>query len=164
MASDEKDGFYVRNGILKQFASTWKMLRKAIENVPEEYWYRTDKDWTFSYNVYHIIETQEFYMRNDPEGMEWGKLLRGAIDDEKIPNEKKYPSKEVLIEYSEKMEKEITEFLNKITLEELIQKDGFKWFDSIHDKLLYLLRHNAHHLGELGRMLREWDCERMRWQ
>ncbi|HUT81013.1 MAG TPA: DinB family protein [Candidatus Bathyarchaeia archaeon] len=164
MTTNDKQGIWISSGLLSQFASTWKMLRKAIENVPDEYWYTTNKEWTYSYTAYHIIETQEFYLRNDPEGMVWGKLLGGDIKNENIPAVEKYPSKIILIDYLEKIEQEITEYLKNISYEELVQKDGFKWFSSVFEKLLYLLRHNAHHLGELGRMLREWDCERMRWQ
>ncbi|MBN1330562.1 MAG: DinB family protein [Candidatus Heimdallarchaeota archaeon] len=164
MDSNGKQETCISNGLLSQFASTWKMLKQAINIIPDEYWYMTNKEWTYSYTVYHIIETQEFYLRNDPEGMQWGRLLGGEIDNENIPAEEKYPSKAVIIDYMEKIETKIIEHLQNISNEQLFQKDGFKWFSSVFEKLLYLLRHNAHHLGELGRMLREWDCERMRWQ
>ena len=45
-----------------------------------------------------------------------------------------------------------------------MKKDDFGWFESIFEKLVYLLRHNAHHIGELARTLREWDCERIKWR
>lgn len=136
---------------------------EAIDNCPDECWYGTDKDWNFSRTVYHIIETQEFYIRNTPEGMVWGKLL---VDKENkdTPPEEIYPEKAVLLEYLNDIGNQIKDYLKIITKEELLEKDGFKWFSSIFEKLLYLLRHNAHHLGELGRMLREWNCERMHWQ
>ncbi|MHA1211110.1 MAG: DinB family protein [Candidatus Heimdallarchaeota archaeon] len=163
MSPKEKHAIWISSGLLSQFASTWKMLEKAIEKVPDEYWYGTDKGWSYSKTVHHIIETQEFYLRDDPEGMIWGKLLK---DDKKstTSDEEKYPIKEILIDYQKTMESKITDYLKAISYEKLLEKDGFKWFSSVFEKLLYLLRHNAHHLGELGRMLREWDCERMRWQ
>ncbi|NHJ84126.1 MAG: DinB family protein [Asgard group archaeon] len=157
------EAIWLTSGLLTQFTSTWKMLMEAIDNCPDECWYGTDKDWNFSRTVYHIIETQEFYIRNTPEGMVWGKLL---VDKENkdTPPEEIYPEKAVLLEYLNDIGNQIKDYLKIITKEELLEKDGFKWFSSIFEKLLYLLRHNAHHLGELGRMLREWNCERMHWQ
>lgn len=163
MVDDNKVHIWIASGLLTQFNSTWKMLKKAIENVPDEYWYGTDKDWNYSRTVYHIIETQEFYIRNTPEGMVWGKLL-GDITNKDATAEEKYPNKEKLLQYLLEMEEKITLHLKNIKYEELIAKDYFKWFSSVFEKLLYLLRHNAHHLGELGRMLREWECTRMKWQ
>ncbi|NHJ40057.1 MAG: DinB family protein [Asgard group archaeon] len=161
--TDEKPGIWITSAILSQFSSTWKMLREAIDNCPDEYWYGTDKDWSYSRTVYHIIETQEFYLRESPEGMVWGKLLE-EISKSDSETDTIYPSKDILLDYLEKIEKSITEYLKDIKFENLIIKDGFKWFSSVIEKLLYLLRHNAHHLGELGRMLREWECKRMKWQ
>jgi hypothetical protein len=62
------------------------------------------------------------------------------------------------------MELKITDFLKNINYDQLVSKDDFKWFSSVFEKLLYLLRHNQHHLGELSRMLREWECTRVKWQ
>ncbi|MHA1743933.1 MAG: hypothetical protein ACTSV6_06755, partial [Candidatus Heimdallarchaeota archaeon] len=66
--------------------------------------------------------------------------------------------------YLKEIEEKVSTYLKTLSFEQLLEKDGFKWFSSIFEKLLYLLRHTAHHLGELGRMLREWDCKRMKWQ
>jgi uncharacterized damage-inducible protein DinB len=161
--TDDKCGVWIANGLLAQFSSTWKMLHEAIENCPDEYWYGIDKDWNYSRTVYHIIETQEFYFRDTPEGMEWGKLLVDK-DNPEAPTNNIYPAKDVLLAFQGDLEIQIREYLKTVSLDDLITKDGFKWFSSVFEKLLYLLRHNAHHLGELGRMLREWECERMKWQ
>ena len=163
MVNKEKKGIWITNGLLSQFSSSWAMLKQAIENCPDEYWYGTDKDWNFSRTVYHIIETQEFYMRNSPDGMVWGKLL-GDTENKDLSVKTVYPSKGILIGSLEEINKQITKYLKRIEFENLLQKDDFKWFSSIFEKLLYLLRHNAHHLGELSRMLREWNCKRMKWQ
>lgn len=163
MPSEEKEGFLITRGLLSQFASTWRMLQQAIENCPDKYWYRTDKDWNFSRTIYHIIETQEFYIRSTPEGMVWGKLL-GDLDNKTLSADEIYPAKDILLNYLEDLQKQINDYLITISINELLNKDGFKWFNSVFEKLLYLLRHNAHHLGELGRMLREWDSPRMKWQ
>jgi uncharacterized damage-inducible protein DinB len=150
------------DGLLSQFKSTWIMLREAIDKVPEEFWCLTEHDWSYSKTVYHIIETQEFYLRDTPKGMEWGKLLKKQETQMKESKES-YLSKKVLLEYLEDTKQTIVNYFNIVSYDNLFAKDGFDWFDSVFQKLLYLLRHNAHHLGELGRMLREWECNRMKW-
>ena len=149
--------------LLSQFQSSWNMLRQAIDKVPEGIWNKTDNDWTFSNTVYHIIATQEFYFRDMPEGMGWGRLYGDSKYKADDP-EKYYPSKAVLLEYEGRLEGEISEFFSSIDDSDLERDDGFReWLHNVHVKLLYLLRHNAHHIGELARMLREWDAERVSW-
>jgi uncharacterized damage-inducible protein DinB len=163
LMTKEKDTVWITSGLLSQFVNTWNMLREAIANVPDEFWYGTEHDWNYALTVYHIIETQEFYLGDNPKEMVWGKLL-GKKDNEEATAQDKYPSKESLLDYLAEIEERIQEYLKHVTLTQLLEKDGFKWFSSIFQKWLYLLRHNAHHLGELGRMLREWECKRMKWQ
>ena len=149
--------------LVSQFQSSWNMLSQAIDNVPEGCWNRTYNDWTFSDTVYHIISTQEFYFRDTPEGMGWGRLY-GDPKYEADDPEKYYPSKAVLLEYQGRLEGEISEFFDTKDDSDLERNDGFKeWLPNVHVKLPYLLRHNAHHIGELARMLREWDAERVGW-
>lgn len=152
------------NAILSQFKLNWKMLQQAINTVPEEYWNMGQNEWTYSDTIYHIIITQEFYFRDTPKGMEWGKLY-GKPEDKINKPEQYYPSKEVLIEYQTRLEKQITEYLEALSDDDLKKSDGFKkHLPNIHVKLLYLLRHNSHHIGEITRMHREWELERIIWQ
>ena len=95
--------------------------------------------------------------------MVWGKLMPNK-EKKDITPEELYPSKITMMDYQREMEEKVTEYLKDLTNDDLQTKDGFMWFNSIFEKLTYLLRHNAHHLGELGRMLRAWDAERMKWQ
>ena len=94
--------------------------------------------------------------------MEWGKLIK-EINIEKKPPEEVYPSKEILMKYLNDVKDQVTNYLKEVKFEELLEKDDFKWFGSVFEKLLYLLRHNAHHIGELARMLREWECDKVKW-
>jgi len=160
--TNEQQHTWINSALLKQFTSTWRMLQKAIENVEPTRWAVTEKDWSFAKTAYHILETQEFYIRDSPEGMVWNKMLKTI--KEKGKEKTILPTKEQLLTYLEEIEGKVTSYLKELTFEQLAMQDGFKWFNSILEKLLYLLRHNAHHLGELGRMLREWDNKRMKWQ
>jgi hypothetical protein len=95
--------------------------------------------------------------------MGWGRMYGDPKYKADDP-EKYYPSKAVLLEYQGRLESEIAEYIGTIDDSDLEKNDGFKeWQPNVHVKLLYLLRHNAHHIGELARMLREWDAERVSW-
>jgi len=162
MESDEKKIVWITSGILSQFSSTWKMLRNAIENAPDEYWYGKNHDWNYSRTLYHIVETQRFYIRDSPEGMKWGKLLKELATDD-TPQDEVYPPRVILMDFLEKTEVEVRNYIKGLTFEKLLEKDDFKWFSSVFEKLLYLMRHNQHHIGELARMLRDWGCDRVKW-
>ncbi|TFG25941.1 DinB family protein [Candidatus Thorarchaeota archaeon] len=152
-------------GLLRQYQSSWKMLRNAIENVPDEKWHDGSEDWYFSLSAYHIVETMEFYMNDDPDVMNWGS--RAGFDWDNVKDKQKdvLPkiSKKLVMTYLDEMEKRFTQTINSMTTEKIESKDGFHWFDSIFEKLLYLLRHNMHHNGELSRTLRDWGCKRSKW-
>lgn len=162
MSKDEAVNWISRD-LLKQFTSTWNMLGETIYNVTDENWYLTENEWTFAGIVCHILETQEFYFGSEPEEMVWGKYYGDKSKIEDAPGEY-FPSKDNMIKLQAELEQLITKKLRGLSNEDLKKKDGFKWFNSIYEKLTYLLRHNAHHLGELGRMLRAWELEHMKWQ
>ena len=57
-----------------------------------------------------------------------------------------------------------TTYLESLTDGDLAESDGFlSHLPNIHVKLLYLLRNNAHHIGEIARMHREWGVVRINW-
>ena len=64
----------------------------------------------------------------------------------------------------EELKENTSNLLEKISIEELNNQEGFPWFESVLEKLLYLLRHNSVHLGELAKTLRDNDFERMIWK
>ena len=152
--------------LLNQFQDKWRMLKQTIEKIPEEKIHNGKGDWTYSWNIYHIIETADFYIRDTHEDMVWGK--RAGVDwdkdsKDKIIEKKTEITKDFLLDYIEEIDKKIIDVLTNLSDEDLMKKDGFYWFDTILDKLIYLLRHNHHHIGELALALREWDCERVSW-
>ncbi|MHA1408680.1 MAG: DinB family protein [Candidatus Heimdallarchaeaceae archaeon] len=152
--------------LLRQFQGSWRMLRAAIESVPEEQWHDGKDQWLFSWTVYHIIETADYYSRSYKEGMKWGKVA--DIDwendrEEEIEEKQKKVTKELVLAYLAEIEPIIERDLKETTDEDFLKKDGFSWFHSKYEKLIYLLRHSTHHIGELAKTLRDWDCERIKW-
>jgi uncharacterized damage-inducible protein DinB len=165
MSKDETKSSF-GDALSKQFKSKWIMLIDALSKCPEESFHDGIGDWSFSYTIYHIIETAEFYIRNSPDGMKWGS--RAGFDwnndsKETISKMKKKLAKELLLEYLEEIQNRINQFLKEKTDKDLLKQDDFHWFDSIYEKLVYLLRHNSFHIGELAKTLREWETDRIKW-
>lgn len=157
----------IAEALARQFKGMWNMLCQAIENVPDKNWAQgtEDKSWFYSLRVFHIIETADFYSRDTPEGMEWGKRL-GIIEWwKKISHEEaaKKLQKADMLDYLKQLEQRIDRGLRRHSVESLQKGDGFHWFHSILEKYEYLLRHNTFHLGELALRLREWGSERIKW-
>ncbi|MFW9910471.1 MAG: DinB family protein [Candidatus Thorarchaeota archaeon] len=153
------------NGLHRQFTSSCKMLRNAIESVPEEKWHEGSEGWFFSLTAYHAVETMDFYLRNTPEGMKWGGRAGYDWDKSKDTRTDILPkiTKEIVMAYLEETEDKLNDIFNSWDTKKLNAKDDFKWFPSVFERMTYLLRHNMHHIGELSKTLRDWKCERVKW-
>ena len=152
--------------LLNQFQGKWAMLIDALSKCPEDRFHDGIGEWSYSYVVYHIIETADFYIRNNPDEMKWGSKAGydwNTDSKETIEKKKKEISKALLLEYLEEVDKKVIDFLKDKSDKDLLKKDDFHWFASIYEKLVYLLRHNSFHVGELAKTLREWECNRIKW-
>jgi uncharacterized damage-inducible protein DinB len=140
------------------------MLDDALKGITEEKWLTEIDGWTYADVIYHILNTQEFYIRDTPKGMKWGELY-GSPELKNSKPMDYYPKKETLLKYLEEVKNSLRNYLLSIKDEDLYNSDGFKeHLSSIHKKLLYLLRHNAHHLGELALMHRINNLEKVEWE
>ena len=151
------------DSILSQFESTWRMLDQALQGVDDGSWLKAVNGWTYGDVVYHILITQEFYIRDSPKGMEWGGLY-GDPELKDTSPEEYYPDRETLIGYRDRVKQSVEAYLRSLSDEDLYESDGFEdHLSNVHKKLIYLLRHNAHHLGELTLMHRTIDLDRVKW-
>jgi hypothetical protein len=98
--------------------------------------------------------------------MEWGKKAEISWEtDSEITRHEKIAKirKGDCVNYLKEMESRLTDILASATESELLEKDDFRWFSSKYEKLLYLLRHNMHHIGELNKALRDSEQARIKW-
>jgi hypothetical protein len=165
--------------LVKQFESSWLMLRQCIENVPDDKWSvglkiidkpwaeaKGENIWYYSDRVYHIIQTVEYYTNDDPKTMKWGGRIGGIEWRKESPEETAARiKKDDMIEYIEETEKKLRKKLRSFSESDLFDSDGFsEWQDSRFAKFLYTMRHSMWHIGELSRAHREYDCKRISWQ
>jgi len=142
------------------------MLNQAIEKSTDSLW-SAGGEWMYSMNVYHIIETVEFYGKNSPKDMEWGK--RAGINwkedsQQEIAKKKSMITKEQMKDYLDDIKLWFSGILAGSSGAVLFEKDDFSWFNSKLEKYIYSLRHSMHHIGELNKTLRDNDLERIEWQ
>ncbi|MFW9802739.1 MAG: hypothetical protein ACFFFC_08820 [Candidatus Thorarchaeota archaeon] len=162
-----------------QFDSSWDMIRQAIMNVPDEKWSTgligRGEPWLepeemnieyYSYVVLHLIESADFYSRDDPNNMKWGSAIGGIDWKNETPQETASRiSKEAMLDYAKKIESQLTKKLDSLSIEDLLEQDGFsKSYPNRLAKYLSLMRHTMFHIGELARVLRNYGCERLSWE
>lgn len=141
------------------------MLEAAMASVTDDKWHSGVGKWHFSLTAYHVVETAQFYMSSDPDAMKWGARAgygwREGIDIEKeiLPK----LTRDLVRAYLEETRGRLAGVLKSMSAEDLLKKDGFYWFGSVLERLVYLLRHTAHHIGELIKTLRDWDCDSVKW-
>ena len=152
-------------GLIRQYQSSWKMLRNAVENIPDERWHDGSEGWFFSLTAYHFVETMEFYMYDNPDSMKWGARAGYTWTDTTDIEKDIVPkiTKKLVLTYLDEMEEHVTKTISSMDSKKLESKDKFHWFESVFEKYVYLLRHNMHHNGELSRTLRDWGCKRSKW-
>lgn len=155
------------------------MLRQAIKNVPDESWsagldhrYGSWVDtevmniWYYSYVVLHLIESADFYSRDDTDDMVWGGAIGGIDWKKESPHvTASRIAKKDMLKYLAKIESVLEAKLNSFSDKDLLESDGFaKSHPNRFSKFLYLMRHTMYHLGELARVLRNCNCERLKWE
>ena len=165
--------------LIEQYERSWKMLQQAIEKVPDENWTASvvtvEKPWSeteglnvwyFSNEVFHTIQTVEFYTYDKPDDMKWGQRIGGIDWKTESPEvTASRITKKDMLKYLEEAKSGFNDKLRSLSEDEFFESDGFeRWQSSRLAKYIYTLRHSMWHIGELGRALREWDCERISWQ
>lgn len=156
----------IAESILRQFFKGLEMTKVAIENVPDSKWNEGPEKWYFSQTAYHIVETLDFYLRDDHEGMVWGKRAGYSWTDDIDVKKDILPKipKELALTYITEVEEKLSSILTNLSDKDLLKKDGFHWFSCILEKLQYALRHSAQHCGELSLALRTWDSPHVKWK
>lgn len=149
-----------------QFEQSFDMLEQAITTVSLDDWTQGDGEWFFSFRIYHIIETIDFYTLDSPKLMEWGARAgfdwntTDSIEIDIIP----LITRKLIENYLSEMIAKLKKYLLRYDDSHLLQNDEFTWFVNIFEKMIYLLRHTVYHIGELHKALRDFGGVRAIWQ
>jgi hypothetical protein len=140
--------------IQSQFLATLEMLKRAVEQCPDDMWADPQPKNKFWHIVFHALVYTHFYLHpTDGNFVAWEKhrdqvVSLGPADH---PNTANPYSKKDMLEYLDFCQKQVKE---KIASSDLVAESGFNWlpFNTL-EKHLYNLRHTQLHTGEL--------CERL---
>ncbi len=154
----------IANEIAEQFRRQWKTVMHACEVVPEDQWKAGDIDYLVPVRqIYHIVFTTDMYI-NDMSYESYKPHRRYTIDWEGGALDDLPTLDEIKVEIAA-MESKLSGWIEAKGDEGLLaEEDGYPWVGKTKlSRLLYLLRHNQCHIGELNSELRRRELARAEW-
>lgn len=158
----------VHTVLVQELNGSCDMVKLSIENMDDNIWSEKKNEWSYVNNLYHIINTIEFYCQDGPNDLkEKGSLgiNEHGLSKEEVKKKIEEEPKEFYLDYLEKARKQLIEKINRYSMDELFRPDDFsEWgFTSRFHKYSYTLRHTVFHTGELNKTLRDLQKTRIKW-
>ncbi len=148
-----------------QFRRTFEMWKEEIRNIPAKEWRKGDVEYlTPARHLCHLIVTADYYLSNkSPEEYDWNCYFGG---DWEAMAENELPAKSTALRKLSDFEEVMLAKLAKLNDEDLLEKERQSpWTgENLAGKLLYLLRHCQHHVGEMHAELRRRGIKRASWR
>jgi hypothetical protein len=139
--------------IQSQFLATLEMLKKAIQQCPEQIWADPKPKNEFWHIAFHSLFFAHFYLQPTEADFDAWHKHRDVVSlspSDDLNSVKPYTKAEIL-EYLAFCQKQVIE---KVASSNLAAESGFHWLPfNTHEKHLYNIRHVQLHTGEL--------CERL---
>lgn len=160
---DEYPATSIGEALIEAFKLIWEMYDEALATVPEEHWRAGEIDYLIpARQVYHAVETADFYSGASPNDFPWGQRFDcGCFDS---PPEE-LPTREQAREYHDEVRMKVTDWIRDLDAPEILAREkSFPWTGSVVlGRALYLLGHYRQHFGELNAELRRRGLPRIKW-
>ncbi|MCW3990736.1 MAG: DinB family protein [Candidatus Bathyarchaeota archaeon] len=153
----------IGEALLEAFRLIWEMYDDALENIPGEHWRTGEIDYLIpARQVYHAVETADFYSGANPNVFSWGQRFDGGCFD--YPPEG-LPTREQAREYHDEVRVKVTDWIRGMDAPGISAREkSFPWTGSVVlGRALYLLGHYRQHFGELNAELRRRGLPRIKW-
>ena len=152
----------VSESIIAQFKRALTMFKEAVLAFPESEWKIGDTNYLRPAGVgYHVVETIEFYVGDQPAGVfKFG--ARFGVDWEASESEK-FPTQKQLLEYLDEVWRSAEAWMsvNDLTQPEKL----FSWTGkTLLSRMGYLLRHIQHHTAEMALELTRRGYQAPQWK
>jgi uncharacterized damage-inducible protein DinB len=151
--------------IEEQFRRAFGMWKEEIGNIPAKEWRRGEIDYLVpARHLCHLIVTADYYLgRKSPEEYDWNCYFGGDWEELKTS---RLPRKSDALKKLSEFEEVMMSRFAALTDEDLWKKETQSpWTGkTLAGKLLYLLRHSQHHVGEMHAELRHRGIKRARWR
>ena len=150
-----------------QFEMVFKLVEQAIDHGDAALWGSIDDGWSYAYRLFHLLESIDFYLHDQPQGFVFGGRL--GVNSREMPREEYLKligsqNKNLFAKYLDEI-RTATKLMLKLEPQILQSQDKFsEWgFKSRQHKFNYVLMHSTYHLGELSYHLKLHDMEHMKW-
>ncbi len=142
-----------------QFVRSWLMLRDAVERFPAEQWYaETCPDMAPARRAYHLVYWADAYSRRSVPEV-------GDVPDPDDPDISRLPDQAGLLAYAERTAARIDDLLRGGSAARLLAPYRTRRTGAcLYERLIYVLRHNLQHYGELQTLLRLQGLEPGGWR
>ena len=146
------------------FERQFSTLKGVFSKTNDEAWSNDDqrlkgvRQW-----LYHVLETIEFYFGGKTASdFEWSSRFGGDWEDaESISRITRSQMEQYIVEVERTVKKAIEGFDDDILL---APESTHTWTGkSVLGKMIYLIRHNQQHIGDINRVLRVCGCEPLDW-
>ena len=150
--------------ITSQFGNAWDMLEKAMRNFTENQWRSGDCHHFIPARLaYHAIETVDYYLRDDLTAFKWG--WRFGVDWQGA-SPSQLPDLRSTLSYLHETRRQGATWVANLGDDGLLGPDETFHTEGIShlDRVLYVLRHTHHHVGEICGELRKRKRPRPPWK
>ena len=150
--------------VIESFSLIWGMVEESIQSIPEEEWNTGDLQYlTPSRLILHILETEDFYTGDTPEGFPWG--YRFNCDWQEAPSDK-IPVQLQMLDYFNETRDKTRVWITGLGSSGLLTKESdYPWTGTTKlGRALYILSHDRQHLGEVNAELRRRGLPRAKWR
>jgi len=142
-----------------QFARSWAMLRDVVARFPEQAWYQEALTGMVpARRAYHLVYWADAYQRRartEPAG---------ALDPDEA-DVRLLPTQADLLAHADEVAARMDQLLRSSSAGKLLAPYRTRRTGAhLYERLIYVLRHNMEHIGELQAMLRALGREPADWR
>lgn len=151
----------IKQSLSNQMGASIDMLEDSILLCPNEHW---DTERKFWYQAFHVLFFLDYYLSAEPRTFTPPKPFTESEFEDRMP-ERVYTKPELLkyLQFCREKCKNLIENLSEKQLETRWINSSGSMNYSIHEILLYNLRHVQHHVAQLNLHLRQSINDAPEW-
>ena len=157
-----------------QFYRTYRMWKEELNSIPSRDWNKCIDDYLHpSRQLIHILQAIDCYTSSkDAYTYNWKQFFPlcqepiTPFEREWIEKVENLPGKNESLEMFDRWWKKFFEYLITLSDQDLIKPNKIHRHTgaTLFEKLIYILRHTQHHLGEINTDLRLRNLKRANWR
>lgn len=157
-----------------QFYRTYRMWKEELSKIPSRDWHKSTDDYLHpSRQVIHTLQAIDCYTSNkDAFRYNWKQFFPlcqepiNPFEREWIEKAINLPGKKESLELLEQWWQKFFAYLKTLNDQDLVKPNKLHRHTghTLFEKLIYILRHTQHHLGEINTDLRLRNLNRVDWR